>query len=444
MLHVGDYIYEYGNGADRYGPASLAGVRDSQPPTETIDLTGYRLRHALHKADPDCRAAHRQHPWITIFDDHEVANNAWAAGAGNHQGSEGDYVARREQAMQAYLEWMPFRLPDQSQSTPHRGTRFFRRFTFGDLGDLSMVETRQNRSLQVTVPGVPFDGFVPVGLNPAIDGALAHPGRHLPEPEQARLDQGRPHDEAALALPGQPGHGLARPLSRRGPRRPRLHLRQRRPVGRLHRRPHHPPHPRGSPAQRRHGRRRRAHRRHPRVLRLRPAGDVGAGQPGLHVRRRRVRLPERDERRLRRGSRRHSAGSPANHPRSWSAPPVRPSAPRSRLNPWLRYIDGISHGFVVLDVTPERVQADYHHTPVPTSARPDPRTVPTVVPTYARRLPDSRGQPSSHARERSGRSALGPPPGRLGQREDEAGGGPGSLPPAPRRTSRPTQALVCR
>ena len=57
-----------------------------------------------------------------------------------------------------------------------------------------------------------------------------------------------------------------------------------------------------------------------------------------------------------------------------------------QLNPWLRYIDGVSHGYVVIDVTPERVQADYHHTPVPTSAQPDPRVVPTIVPTYTRSL----------------------------------------------------------
>ena len=34
------------------------------------------------------------------------------------------------------------------------------------------------------MPGVPFDGFVPIGVNPAIDGAIASPARHLPEPEQ--------------------------------------------------------------------------------------------------------------------------------------------------------------------------------------------------------------------------------------------------------------------
>ncbi len=62
-----------------------------------------------------------------------------------------------------------------------------------------------------------------------------------------------------------------------------------------------------------------------------------------------------------------------------------------QLNPWLKFIDGVSHGFVVIDVTPERVQVDYHHTPVPTSAAPDPRVDPSVVPTYARSLQTMAG-----------------------------------------------------
>src|SRR5215470_1944873 len=187
VLHVGDYIYEYGNGADRYGPPELIVTRNDVPATETIDLAGYRLRHALHKADPDLALAHQRHPWITIFDDHEVANNAWDSGAENHTpGAEGAFSTRRQQAYQAYLEWMPFRLPDQDQgAAPHRGIRFFRRFGFGPLGDLSIVETRQNRSPQVNVP--PFTtvggGFIPTGI-PAVDAQLADPARQLLEPEQ--------------------------------------------------------------------------------------------------------------------------------------------------------------------------------------------------------------------------------------------------------------------
>jgi alkaline phosphatase D len=29
------------------------------------------------------------------------------------------------------------------------------------------------------------------------------------------------------------------------------------------------------------------------------------------------------------------------------------------VNPWVRFLDGIGHGFAVLDVTPERVQTDF-------------------------------------------------------------------------------------
>ena len=68
---------------------------------------------------------------------------------------------------------------------PHRGIRFFKRFTFGPLGDLSVLETRQNRSEQIDVAGFTTTGggFIPTGI-PAVDAALADPARHLPEPEQ--------------------------------------------------------------------------------------------------------------------------------------------------------------------------------------------------------------------------------------------------------------------
>ena len=36
IVHLGDYVYEYGNDADRYGPAGLKGVRDHEPPVEMV------------------------------------------------------------------------------------------------------------------------------------------------------------------------------------------------------------------------------------------------------------------------------------------------------------------------------------------------------------------------------------------------------------------------
>ena len=69
------------------------------------------MRYALHRSDPDLQEVHRQHPFIVVWDDHEIANNAWRDGAENHQPDEGegDYALRRAAAVRAYLEWMPIR-----------------------------------------------------------------------------------------------------------------------------------------------------------------------------------------------------------------------------------------------------------------------------------------------------------------------------------------------
>ena len=132
VLHLGDYLYEYGNGP--YGDGTALD-RIPEPMHETVRLGDYRKRHATYKRDPDLQAAHARFPWITIWDDHEIANNAHAAGAQNHQPEkgEGDYAQRRLAAVRAYYEWMPIReLP----------TGLFRRFRFGSLADLIVLDSR--------------------------------------------------------------------------------------------------------------------------------------------------------------------------------------------------------------------------------------------------------------------------------------------------------------
>ncbi len=140
VLHLGDYIYEFENG--RYGDGAPLG-RVPRPVGETISLDDYRERYATYRSDPDLQAAHRQHPFITVWDDHELANNAWREGAQNHQpGAEGDWRTRRAAAWRAYLEWMPVR--DQGGLAP----RLYRSFRFGGLVDLLMLDTRSQRDAQ--------------------------------------------------------------------------------------------------------------------------------------------------------------------------------------------------------------------------------------------------------------------------------------------------------
>ena len=130
VLHLGDYIYEYGS-------AGIDG-RDHEPAREIVSLADYRQRHAQYKRDPDLQALHAAHPMIVVWDDHESTNDSWANGAENHQpDTEGDWASRKARAIRAYYEWLPIRAVD-----PDRPERIYRRFAYGDLVDLIMLDTR--------------------------------------------------------------------------------------------------------------------------------------------------------------------------------------------------------------------------------------------------------------------------------------------------------------
>jgi alkaline phosphatase D len=136
-LHLGDYIYEYGR--DGYASEQAAALgREVEPAGEILSLDDYRARYAQYRSDPDLQALHAALPWICVWDDHEIANDAWQHGAENHTpGTEGAFAERRAAAVRAYHEWMPTRVPDAGHPE-----RIYREFRFGDLLDLAMLETR--------------------------------------------------------------------------------------------------------------------------------------------------------------------------------------------------------------------------------------------------------------------------------------------------------------
>lgn len=160
VLFLGDYIYEYED--DPYG------VRGHDPNTEIFSLSDYRRRYKHYRGDPHLREAHRQFPFICIWDDHEVANDRWGAGDGgaeNHQAGEGFYVDREANAEQAYFEYIPIR--EVADDNPGRSGRnkIYRSYFYGDLAQIIAIDTRTYRDQ-------PIGSFLtnPVAnLAPAID-----------------------------------------------------------------------------------------------------------------------------------------------------------------------------------------------------------------------------------------------------------------------------------
>ena len=137
VIHLGDYIYEYG--ADGYAAEDaekLGRTLATDNNKEIIKLNDYRKRYALYRKDKDLQALHHRHPFIVIWDDHELANDTWREGAENHQSNEGSFLDRKLAALQAYFEWMPIRPVDEQH------TRIYRQFDFGNLVQLTMLDTR--------------------------------------------------------------------------------------------------------------------------------------------------------------------------------------------------------------------------------------------------------------------------------------------------------------
>lgn len=181
VLHLGDYIYEYQVGGYGTNENTVPLGREHDPTTEILTLEDYRLRYRQYRTDEGLQLAHQKKPFIVVWDDHEITNDAYKDGAENHDESEGDYQARLQRAIQVHGEYLPVR-------TDTEGI-IYRNFEFGNLVNLVMLDTRIiGRDQQLSFTGFfnpdgsfDFEGF---------GAALVDPSRSLMGPEQLAWTSG--------------------------------------------------------------------------------------------------------------------------------------------------------------------------------------------------------------------------------------------------------------
>jgi alkaline phosphatase D len=146
VFHYGDYIYEY-----QEDPLTAGGRQgEFREPVRRhlqrnlFDVTDYRLQYAQYKMDTDLQAAHATHPFFMSYDDHEVENN-WVQELSEEGTPPEIFRLRRAAAFQAWYEHMPVRrrmLPTPGSIQAYRSARW------GDLAELSFLDTRQYRTDQ--------------------------------------------------------------------------------------------------------------------------------------------------------------------------------------------------------------------------------------------------------------------------------------------------------
>lgn len=118
ILHLGDYIYDFVDPDEQIRlPSPLL--------PDPSNLTEYRDQHKYYLLDPDLRAARQQHPWIAIWDNHDVEGTE----ANTYNGS-----------VQVFYEYLPIKPIDNND--PYR---IYNSYSFGGMMDLFMVDINLNR-----------------------------------------------------------------------------------------------------------------------------------------------------------------------------------------------------------------------------------------------------------------------------------------------------------
>jgi alkaline phosphatase D len=138
VIFLGDYIYE------NEAPSFLK-VRQHPHVFPGLDalytLADYRVHHASYKLDPDLRACHAAHPWLLVWDDHEVAND-YAGLSDPGLLDQQAFLKVRTAAYKAYFEHLPL--------SPSRGPvgpflRMSERYEWGQLAEIWTLDGRQFR-----------------------------------------------------------------------------------------------------------------------------------------------------------------------------------------------------------------------------------------------------------------------------------------------------------
>ncbi len=207
VLFVGDYIYESTRSQVVANDQSRRHV--GEPPQT---LAQYRQRHAQYKSDAQLQAAHAAHPWVVMWDDHEVVND-YATDRDQRYTEPAVFLARRAAAYQAYLEHMPLVLPEMDAQN-FGAVRLYDRLAWGQLADLWTLDCRQYRSHHACPDPYRGGGRIVLGCK-----ELEQPERTMLGAQQEQwLTQGLASSQAAWKLVAQATQiapsGLDSPLGR--------------------------------------------------------------------------------------------------------------------------------------------------------------------------------------------------------------------------------------
>lgn len=166
FIHLGDYIYEStgdpsfqnssGSRVIKFNDqdnAITAYASDGSPYYLAASLDNYRQLYKTYRSDALLQQVHESTPMIAIWDDHEFADDCWGATSTTFDERKNELsIARRKNAEQAWMEYMPVDLDEVTtgeitvnSDKLYPNNRIYRDFHFGKHLHLVMTDYRSYR-----------------------------------------------------------------------------------------------------------------------------------------------------------------------------------------------------------------------------------------------------------------------------------------------------------
>ena len=153
LVHVGDFVYESGDGTYAWHEPKRYSDRNLSLPSghdRVRTLEDYRYLYRTYRRDEHLQAALESHTLIAAWDDHELVDDMYwdrrrDAPAGEHpRGDDPEFMTELlADAMHAWWEFMPARVAyDPEGESLQERFHLWRSFEFGDLVTLAMTDER--------------------------------------------------------------------------------------------------------------------------------------------------------------------------------------------------------------------------------------------------------------------------------------------------------------
>lgn len=141
MVFLGDYIYEKVN--DNNFQRGIRSVKLPSGKSIASTLEDYRFLYQTYNSDLKLQRLREKFAFITIWDDHEFANDSFQANAPDQIPSYQPEL--RQAATQAWAEYTPTSIPFDTKTDSLNSLEIYRKFKLGNLLELVLTDERLYR-----------------------------------------------------------------------------------------------------------------------------------------------------------------------------------------------------------------------------------------------------------------------------------------------------------